>query len=161
MNTLALLNSVLINSRSKFNLKSNLHSDRLMPPSRSEMTYKLSAITMFSKVAWGSWLLVILQTKQPSLVTLTVFNRVCSPLHGVTGGTPSLGLVSVWLGAFYSCTLVLPLFPRAGRMLWHFFWMMFIKTKQRKNKERKKKKRKFENSLATPILLCGMSLHCS
>lgn len=84
---LALLNSVLINSHNKFNLKFNLHSNRLMPPSTSELMYKLSAITRFRRVALGSWLLVVLQTKQPSPVTPTVLShRICSPLYWCTGG---------------------------------------------------------------------------
>jgi len=69
MNTLALLNSVLINFHNKFNLISNLHSNRLMPPSRSGLMFKFSAATTFTRVAQGKpafW--VILQTKQPVLV---------------------------------------------------------------------------------------------
>lgn len=61
MNALAFAELSPHYSHNKFNLKSNLHSDRLMPPSRSELMFKFSTTSTFSKVAQGSRFWTILQ----------------------------------------------------------------------------------------------------
>lgn len=51
-----LLSPVLINSQNQLKWKSDLHSNRWMPPSRSEWMFPLGATSTFCRVAQGSQL---------------------------------------------------------------------------------------------------------
>lgn len=66
-----LLSPVLFNSQNKIKLKSDLHSNRWMPPSRSEWMFPLGATGTFSRVVPEASFGAILQTKQLMLVLTT------------------------------------------------------------------------------------------
>lgn len=161
-----LRNSVLINFHNKFNLKSYLHSNRLMPPSRSGLLVKFSAATAFSGVAQGSQLFwPFCKQSNPSRFQP---QRACGPwqpghlreslpwpdhlvgdLQGGGGGQGSAAWVSLSWGnavAFINCN---------GSCK---------KKKKQKTKNQNPKKPETKSKTTPfppPILLRGMNLHCS
>lgn len=90
-----LLSPVLFNSQNKIKLKSDLHSNRWMPPSRSEWMFPLGATGTFSRVVPGSQLWGHFANK----ATHAGFNN-CESLRPISTrssqGEPSTATLSVF-----------------------------------------------------------------
>lgn len=149
-----LLNSVLINFHHKFNLKSNLHSNRLMPPSRSGLMFKFSAANHFSaELLREASFLAILQTKQPRLVLTS--ESLWPMATWLPAGEPSTATLSVQQenlggGGGGSAAYVSLCSQNAVAF-----------TDNDGSCKKQNKKETETTPFPPPILLRGMNLHCS
>lgn len=111
-----LLSPVLINSQNKFKLKSDLHSNRWMPPSRSEWTFPLGATGTCSRVVQGSQLRGHFANK----ATHAGFNN-CESLRSISTRSSQGSLLQPRGQCFFFFFLVLgeegllPMSPCAGK----------------------------------------------
>lgn len=155
-----LLNSVFINSHNKFDLKANLHSNRLMPPSRSELMFKFSTTTTattFSKVPRGSQVFGHFANKATHLGVNNREPRGSLQLGYTRESLPQPDCPSNYFEIF--------LWGAGGAGSTAAYvslcWQNAVAFIKNEGSCKNKNKKIWNNPFPPPILLCGMNLHCS